>query len=310
MRLDQRPHHTPHQQPQWMPFPPPPPVGPTRRNTAEWWLIGVVVVMVLAVAAFGAVWLTSLATKDVTTGGTVETYTSVQAQPTTPADNGVPNPNPVRRDSTPVPVGGAGVTISPGTPIGQNASIGGGCTVGFVGQVSGGKAFAVTAGHCVTGASPVWVSPYSGAQTSDWQHLAQYRVWQPEPHDFTQPGDTFGFAVLELAPDVALSSKTPHGTVSGVGKVKPGDEVCRIGWTSGFRCGTVTSVNERQIGIDGLYVEPGDSGGPVFTRDGLALVGITVSDDGSGHATAAPISALLANVRAHYDASATVLTGR
>lgn len=220
------------------------------------------------------------------------------------------NGHPVVRDYTPVPAGGYGHTIGPGTAIVQaspDTTEGELCTIGFVGVLPDGRKFAITAGHCSAYVDDS--NPVLDEQTHE--PIGQYRVWQDEGDDSgsVSSADTFGFAVIELAPGVRVSSAIQLGGITGIGSVDPGDQACKLGYTTGWTCGAVTGVNDRQIHFD-INAAPGDSGGPVVVRraDGsYVLVGIVIGA-GEGQMVAQPIAALLDLVHAYYSVDADVYT--
>lgn len=217
------------------------------------------------------------------------------------------NSNPVVSDwSSALPPASLEV-VAPGTEIGQNDANGAGsrrCTVGLVGERADGTRFVVTAGHCVVARTPV----YSG---ESGQKIGHYRVWQAETSgEITN--DASGFAVLELSPEVSLSSRVNIDDGRAVSlrlqnvNAKVGESVCKFGAVTGYTCGTVTYVGDRQIIIEGMESINGDSGSPVFrvNRDGTAsLVGLLQASDGAGLATANPASNLMQAVRDHYDSA-------
>jgi hypothetical protein len=307
VHLDQRPttHWPPAAPPQWNPLPPPAHVR--SRRTGAWVVVGIagsVVILLVAAMAYLAIQIAALTNPDLPlpASSTIPAPTH-----TAPIDSGRPNPNPVLRDDTAVPAGGHGYTLAPGSPIGQMNSAGTEgerCSVAFTGVLPNGSKYAVTAGHCVVERDTS--NPLEDPATRD--PLGRYRVWQQDPSAWTQPTDTFGFAVAELSPGVRISSSMTQGRmISGTATVQPGDRVCKLGATTGWTCGTVETVNDRQIDIS-IVGGGGDSGGPVVMErpnGTYALVGITISGAEGGE-TAQPIDALLDLVREHYDPSVSV----
>ncbi|MFF7330119.1 alpha-lytic protease prodomain-containing protein [Streptomyces sp. NPDC008150] len=180
--------------------------------------------------------------------------------------------------------GTATVTRSPGTlaPFvsGGDAIFGGQvrCSLGFNVTAGDGAPAFLTAGHCV--AADRWSGSATGAP-----------VATVDTATFPGAGD---FSLVRYD-DPATGA--PSEVNVGGGQVVPivaaqdatvGLQVFRMGSTSGLHDGTVTglnaTVNYPEGTVTGLVqtdvcAEPGDSGGPLFTRDGGA-VGLTSGGSG------------------------------
>ncbi|MCE5290876.1 MAG: S1 family peptidase [Nocardiaceae bacterium] len=281
--------------PQW-----PAPQPRRKPNYAGFLLISLIAVILSTVAAL------KIVTGAATALNAPSTYVPTPQQTITATANG----HPVVRDYTPVPSGGYGHTIGPGTAIVQaspDMSEGELCTIGFVGVLPDGRTFAITAGHCSAYENDS--NPVLDEQTHE--PIGQYRVWQDEGDSSgsVSSADTFGFAVIELAPGVRVSSAIQLGSITDIGSVQAGDQACKLGYTTGWTCGAVTDVNDRQIHFD-IDAAPGDSGGPVVVQraDGsYVLVGIVIGA-GDSEMVAQPIAALLDLIHAYYSSDADVYT--
>ncbi|MGH3716646.1 MAG: proprotein convertase P-domain-containing protein, partial [Micromonosporaceae bacterium] len=142
------------------------------------------------------------------------------------------------------------------------------CSIGFSATGSGGSRHFVTAGHC----------------TNDTNQAAYGK-------DGTQLGASngsingmegdFGKVDVTAAGWNLSSTVYAYGTASDVkvtGSTEPtvGMSICRSGWKTGWRCGTVTQVNQTinypNVSVGGQFVtnacsNAGDSGGAYVTGD-------------------------------------------
>jgi streptogrisin D len=153
------------------------------------------------------------------------------------------------------------------------------CSLGFNVTTASGDPGFLTAGHC-------------GVAADGWQ--AGDDTATVDDAVFPGPGD---FAVLTYDDaDVDAPSAVDLGDgrlfpISGAAQAEVGEQVFRMGSTTGLFDGQVTAlnatVNYPEGTVTGLIqttvcAEPGDSGGPMFTQEGEA-VGLT--SGGSGNCT-------------------------
>ncbi|WP_282780244.1 MULTISPECIES: hypothetical protein [unclassified Nocardia] len=140
------------------------------------------------------------------------------------------------------------------------------CTVGLTGFV--GKArYAVTAGHC---RRPGVVTD------ADGNPIGWYESYRPDR------GLTLGFGLIRLYEGVGVSASMGAFGLSSIDMdPRRGQQVCKIGASTGWNCGTITKVEDGVIYTTrDLWFEHGDSGGVVYrqTSDGhAAFVGIAMA---------------------------------
>lgn len=142
---------------------------------------------------------------------------------------------------------------------GLETSDGGRCSIGF-NATRGDSRYVITAGHC-TDLGGTWYGEDGSA------------VGPVVESSF--PGNDFGLIEVsspswQQTPLIATRSGT--ATITGAGQATVGTSICRSGSSSGYRCGTVRSLNETiNYGggdvVNGLTktsacAQPGDSGGP------------------------------------------------
>jgi len=168
---------------------------------------------------------------------------------------------------------------------GGDAIFGGGsrCSLGFNVTTDSGDPGFLTAGHCGVAAEE-WSETQDGAPVATIQ-------------DATFPG-TGDFALAtydDAATDAPSTVNTGDGNkvnITEAAEASVGQEVQRMGSTTGLNGGSVTglnaTVNYAEGSVSGLIqtdvcAEPGDSGGSLFTEDGKAI-GLT--SGGSGDCTA------------------------
>lgn len=154
------------------------------------------------------------------------------------------------------------------------------CSLGFNVTTADGPAF-LTAGHCGV-AFDQW------SDTADGQPIATVA-------QATFPGDG-DFALVDYDdPATDAPSAVDVGgqqvEITGAADATVGEQVLRMGSTSGLHDGSVTGLDATVTYPEGtvtgliqtdVCAEPGDSGGPLFTSDGQA-VGLT--SGGSGDCT-------------------------
>lgn len=206
--------------------------------------------------------------------------------------------------SASVPVIGPGDSIAVRDAQGQFHS----CTVGpymVKTATSVPQFFALTAGHCGTDGSPV----YTLSPSND---IGEYvgtisGSFEGKEDRSERSGYGYDYAMIKLS----KSNMTRSGSVNGyritkslslnnVADIADGKDVkvCSMGHTSGYRCGTLESVdmNSSEI-IVNLPGSKGDSGGPVWVASGgtAQLIGTLSGSKGqsmSGYSTRIRVSPL------------------
>jgi streptogrisin C len=159
-----------------------------------------------------------------------------------------------------------------------NQPNGAACSVGFNTLDRYNNNVVLTAGHCVRGSG--WITRngyqigaprtvnYGGYYGDDfgtfWNNYPGY--WQPSPSVYRYDTGTYMRVVGQW-------DNPPVGAT-----------VCKSGRTTGFKCGTITALNQSVVYTDGTWlsglvrhnacVEPGDSGGANISAGGYAL-GVT-----------------------------------
>ncbi|MEU0274490.1 S1 family peptidase [Streptomyces sp. NPDC006307] len=185
---------------------------------------------------------------------------------------------------------------------GGDAIFGGGarCSLGFNVTTQQGQRGFLTAGHCGVAAER-WTDE-NGAQLGTVQ-AATF----PGEGDFALVTyDDPGADAADVV-DVGGGQKVP---IRGAAEAAVGQQVFRMGSTTGLRDGQVTglnaTVNYPEGTVTGLIqttvcAEPGDSGGALFTRDGAAI-GLTSGGSGNcdvgGETFFQPVTTALAAVGA------------
>lgn len=166
---------------------------------------------------------------------------------------------------------------------GGDAIFGGGarCSLGFNVTAGDGSPAFLTAGHCGVAAEQ-----WSDAQGGQPVATVDQAVF-PGEGDFALV--TYDDPATEAPSEVNLGDQTLP--ISRAAEATVGQEVFRMGSTTGLADGQVlgldATVNYPEGTVTGLIqtdvcAEPGDSGGSLFTRDGLAI-GLT--SGGSGDCT-------------------------
>jgi streptogrisin D len=167
---------------------------------------------------------------------------------------------------------------------GGDAVFGGGarCSLGFNVTAGDGSPAFLTAGHCGVAADQ-WSDAQGGQPVATVD-----RAVFPGEGDFALV--RYDDPATEAPSEVNLGDRTLP--ISGAAEATVGQEVLRMGSTTGLADGQVlgldATVNYPEGTVTGLIqtdvcAEPGDSGGSLFTRDGLAI-GLT--SGGSGDCTA------------------------
>ena len=155
------------------------------------------------------------------------------------------------------------------------------CSLGFNVTAGDGSPAFLTAGHCGVAADQ-----WSDAQGGQPIATVDQAVF-PGAGDFALV--TYDDPATQAPSEVNLGDQTLP--ISGAAEATVGQEVFRMGSTTGLADGQVlgldATVNYPEGTVTGLIqtnvcAEPGDSGGSMFTRDGLAI-GLT--SGGSGDCT-------------------------
>uniref|UniRef100_UPI0006EB82D7 S1 family peptidase n=1 Tax=Streptomyces prasinopilosus TaxID=67344 RepID=UPI0006EB82D7 len=155
------------------------------------------------------------------------------------------------------------------------------CSLGFNVTAGDGAPAFLTAGHCAVAADE-WADAQNGPPIA----TVDQAVF-PGEGDFALV--RYDDPATEPPSDVDVGGRTVQ--ITGAAEATVGQEVFRMGSTTGLADGRVlglnATVNYPEGTVTGLIqtdvcAEPGDSGGSMFTRDGLAL-GLT--SGGSGDCT-------------------------
>lgn len=148
-----------------------------------------------------------------------------------------------------------------------NVADGRGCTVGFIGQRADGSRVGMYAGHCGAQGQQIAVDGrIVGVNTGS----SAPRLTSTDT--FVTP-DAPDWGVFQLDPRLAKAAPAGRIRPSSVGTARPGDQVCSQGVSSGWRCGSVVSVDGGYIATT-IGVQVGDSGGPLIRTSDNAALGI------------------------------------
>lgn len=163
-------------------------------------------------------------------------------------------------------------TVKQGSPI---INVGKGrCTIGFIAD-----GVVYTSGHCGSEGDEVWLGSenFNPVERIGTFHT-KYQTDETLPEvERTKIRNDHGYVTVD-SPWVKLGDNTYSGdSVVPYEEIKPGLEVCAFGQTTKplIRCGEVRGVDGAEIVMtDSVVGKPGDSGGPVWAKDGSGLVGI------------------------------------
>lgn len=154
------------------------------------------------------------------------------------------------------------------------------CTAGFIATRPGGASYVLSAGHCVK-VDNVWErkQTFLGARDTRWEY-----------------GPTGDFGLIQIR-GVNMTPRgwinTPDGPIavtgSRGGEFEIGQYLCHMGNATKLQCGTVTRYGYTVSYPDGMFRPPvivdglvemmgmcakkGDSGGPLFSNDGVNVFG-------------------------------------
>lgn len=131
---------------------------------------------------------------------------------------------------------------------------GGKCTVGFIGEHPDGSLVGLFAGHCghvgqqvaASGRVVGTISASSGPQLTADAHFVNAKA--PD------------WGMFSLDSQVAQAATGSTVRPNAVGVARPGDHVCSLGSTSGWRCGFVVEVDSDYITTT-IPTKQGDSDG-------------------------------------------------
>lgn len=164
-----------------------------------------------------------------------------------------------------------------------NSTSGARCTLGFSAHTSAGGRYVLSAGHCVTAGS-TWYGRggYIGTTAGSSFPSNDYGVIRVQSPD---------------AMSTPLVDRWDSGsdvTVTGTARPTVGSSLCYSSPFGGWRCGTVTAVNQTVCYPNGcvyqlirinVCAEPGTSGAPVVTNPGsgttVKAVGLIVGSSGN-----------------------------
>lgn len=173
---------------------------------------------------------------------------------------------------------GAGVSFGKGTPVGPERvpTTADHCTIAAVGTDNQGNLVALSAAHCavdsVTG-KPIelWVEGQMVGQFESWKYTVPKGIGRFGPGYYD-----FAFAKLDESKVLIASDRGANigaGLLGDTEKILTGSTVCISGLTTGQKCGKYIGnggTNPREH-ILGFSAKPGDSGGPLYTKDGHLL---------------------------------------
>lgn len=161
------------------------------------------------------------------------------------------------------------------------------CTVAFSLPGKKGFPFAVTAGHCGKVGDKVYASPNGEGMP---QYLGTIRISSISSYDKTTNKKAGDWSLISL--DVK-ATHPPYPTMVplaiNIGSIQEGTRLCKYGSTSKYNCGrkTATGVSASIKSTDpnkpdenltalqdavSLCALPGDSGGPIFAKNGIVGV--------------------------------------
>lgn len=154
------------------------------------------------------------------------------------------------------------------------------CTAGFGATDPSGRPVVVTAGHCA-------VDPSASPTGGPWTRVvdtAKPSMSDPHPMDYGMyPAGLPWRARMgySTASDPENPGSAPVVEVTGTAAPVPGMPVCVFGRSSGWRCGSVTRVEEDGTSFwANVPSWGGDSGGAAFTGDRVVGIASVVSQGG------------------------------
>ncbi|HEY0638907.1 MAG TPA: S1 family peptidase [Pseudonocardiaceae bacterium] len=182
------------------------------------------------------------------------------------------------------------------------------CSAGFNARRSDGTRLVITAGHC-TNIGSTWTG-VGGALGSRYGS--------------SFPGNDYGSirVTSSSAVSTALVDRYSAGsdvTVSGAANPALNTRICRSGSTTGWRCGTVTGLNQTvNYGSSGIVyglirtnacAEPGDSGGSMVSNTSPRVTAYGLTSGGSGNCSSGGTTFFQPIVEALNAYGASIYTG-
>lgn len=184
------------------------------------------------------------------------------------------------------------------------------CSAGFNARRSDGTRLVITAGHC-TNIGSTWTGVGGGLGTR---------------YGSSFPGNDYGSirVTYSTAVSTALVDRYSSGsdvTVAGAANPALNASMCRSGSTTGWRCGTVTGLNQTvNYGSSGIVyglirtnacAEPGDSGGSMVSNpgSGTRVTAYGLTSGGSGNCSSGGTTFFQPIVEALNAYGATLYTG-
>lgn len=189
--------------------------------------------------------------------------------------------DPAVQPARPVPA------VAPGVGLGIYDGVGnpaGACTAGFLAHGAAGQSMMISVGHC----------DHGGEVDIKWSKTGAYEkigTFSNVAYEAGRVDGTTDIGLVRLDSSTIPSDLRVLGIrpVTGVtSDIKPGDQLCHYGDTTGLQCGPTVKVTESKV-LFSSKSEKGDSGGPVYLRnaDGTATaVGVLIGSDANGNAVA------------------------
>jgi streptogrisin C len=160
------------------------------------------------------------------------------------------------------------------------------CSLGVNALNSSGKRYILTAGHC---------TELGGTWRGTGGTIGPVAATTFPGHDFGAIRASYSGAVRSARVD--RYNGGGYVTIARAGTVGVGAAICRSGFATGWRCGTVLAVNQtvNYGGGDIVYgltrttacAQPGDSGGPYVTNpgSGTRVTAVGLLSGGTGNCT-------------------------
>jgi streptogrisin C len=192
---------------------------------------------------------------------------------------------------------------------GQAITTGGSrCSAGFNARRSDGTRLVITAGHC-TNIGSSWSGPGGTIGTR---------------YGSSFPGNDYGSirVTSSSALSTGLVDRYSSGAdlrVTGAANPANGTAICRSGSTTGYRCGSVTGLNQTvNYGSSGIVyglirtnacAQPGDSGGSMVRNSSPTTIAYGLTSGGSGNCSTGGTTFFQPIVEALNAYGASIVTG-